>query len=302
MYENVEISCGMGQIEEFPFTDYFALSELKGEFVILINEISTFYFICTNNHEFEKICKAKDWYIVSKSKFNDNLIIGIGLAGKESANVSAYSVRDEATFSMWRDILLFTFDSEFIRLFFPYNNFFMGKERYDNSLCFYIHDYYPVSHKNKITVNQKKVSNLVFRFKEGKISPLIAKIFSLAIGRMPFLQDSKNAVLIPIPASTQEKNRLRFESFCEQLTRRIGVVNGYEAIRITHDREPMKGLVNQDKLSNLSFNPELFAGRDVFLIDDILTTGSGFIQIKRKLMELGAKSVIGLFLGKTVEH
>ncbi|SHG36059.1 phosphoribosyltransferase [Dysgonomonas macrotermitis] len=36
------------------------------------------------------------------------------------------------------------------------------------------------------------------------------------------------------------------------------------------------------------------------LIDDILTSGNSFIQIKRKLTELGAKSIIGIFLGKTI--
>lgn len=302
MYENIEISCSSDEVEDFPVTDYFSLGELKGEFVILINEDSTFYFLCNDEVILSHICKQNDWYIVSKSRFNDKLIIGIGLAGKESAQGKAYRVGDEETFVLWRDILLFTFESDFNRLFFPFNNYFSGKERHDGALCFYIHDYYPMSHSVKLTAQQKRVSNLVFRFKEGKTTPLAAKIFSLAIGRMPFLAESKDAVLIPIPASSRAKNELRFSSFCELLSKKIGVTNGYNAIEINYDREPMKGLKNQDKLFNLSFNAELFAGKDVFLIDDIITTGSGFVQIKRKLMELGAKSVIGLFLGRSVER
>ena len=34
--------------------------------------------------------------------------------------------------------------------------------------------------------------------------------------------------------------------------------------------------------------------------DDILTTGQSFKQLKRRMIDLGAKSVTGIFLGKTV--
>lgn len=301
MYENISISGLPEEMEEFPIVDYFSLSELQGEFVILIEPDSTFYFLCSDYEELKRICNANDWYIVSQSRFNEYLVIGIGLSGKESADGSAYRVPDKKTYDFWCDILRFTFKSDFNRLFFPYNNYFKRKERYDDALCFYIHDYYPVSHPDKLTTQQKRVSNLVFRFKEGKTAPLAAKIFSLAIARMPFLAESNEAVLIPIPASTRDKNASRFSHFCELLSTKIGVTNGYNAIEITVDREPLKGLRGKDKLSNLLFNAQYFVGKDVFLIDDIITTGEGFIQIKRRLMELGAKSVIGLFLGRTIE-
>lgn len=34
--------------------------------------------------------------------------------------------------------------------------------------------------------------------------------------------------------------------------------------------------------------------------DDVLTTGSTFLQLRRKLIEHGAKFVIGMFLAKTI--
>jgi len=64
----------------------------------------------------------------------------------------------------------------------------------------------------------------------------------------------------------------------------------------------LKGKLCQDKLSNLVFFPEYFIGKDVFLVDDILTTGQNFIQMKRQLIKLGANSVTGLFLGKSVQN
>lgn len=55
----------------------------------------------------------------------------------------------------------------------------------------------------------------MFRFKEGteNAAPLLAKIFSLCIGRMPFFKEMKSPVLIPIPAATRERNIARFARF-----------------------------------------------------------------------------------------
>ena len=113
-----------------------------------------------------RICESFDWYIVSKDAFNDRLSIGIGLADKESIDGEVYRVQDEATLSLWRDILRFTFDSDFVRRFFPYNTRFKGKMRIDGALCFYIHDYYPTRCKN-IGVEDRKTSNLVFPLQGG---------------------------------------------------------------------------------------------------------------------------------------
>ena len=123
------------------------------------------------------ICQSFDWYIVSKDAFNDRLIIGIGLSDKESINGELYRVQDETTLILWCDILRFTFESDFVRQFFPYNTHFKGKMRIDGALCFYIHDYYPTRCKD-ISVFDRKTSNLVFRFKEGRQAAFVAKIFS----------------------------------------------------------------------------------------------------------------------------
>lgn len=108
-------------------------------------------------------------------------------------------------------------------------------------------------------------------------------------------------MLIPIPAATRERNIARFARFCSLLSHRLKVVDGFRATWIKEDREQMKGTHGQDKLSNLIFHPDYFKGRDVFLIDDIISSGENFTQMKRKLIQLGAKSVTGLFLGKTVK-
>lgn len=301
MIEDLHISVPLSEVPEAQVGNYFTLSRMPGEFLIIQKPDNTFYFLCSRECDIVRICESFDWYIVSKDAFNDRLSIGIGLADKESIDGEVYRVQDEATLSLWRDILRFTFDSDFVRRFFPYNTRFKGKMRIDGALCFYIHDYYPTRCKG-IAVEDRKTSNLVFRFKEGQQAALVAKIFSLCIARMPFYKEkAANAVLIPIPAATRERNAARFARFCSLLSRRLKITDGFRATWIREDREQMKGTHGLDKLSNLIFHPVYFQGRDVFLVDDIVSTGENFTQMKRRLMQLGANSVTGLFLGRTVK-
>lgn len=158
---------------------------------------------------------------------------------------------------------------------------------------------FPVSHKLKLTSEQKKVTNLVFRFKEGACASLATKLFPLAISRMEFFNDLADPILLPLPAFTKERYRQRFESFCGELSRRLIIDNGFPAVRIEYDREQQKGTQQRD-MSGIVFDPDYIEGRDVLLIDDILTTGMSFTLIKREFEKLGANSVIGIFLAKTV--
>lgn len=143
MIEDLHISVPLNEVPEAQVGNYFILSEMPGEFLIIQKPDNTFYFLCSRECDIVRICESFDWYIVSKDAFNDRLCIGIGLADKESIDGEVYRVQDEATLSLWRDILRFTFDSDFVRQFFPYNTRFKGKMRIDGALCFYIHDYYP---------------------------------------------------------------------------------------------------------------------------------------------------------------
>jgi len=300
MIEDAFLSLPSEEVDGPSLGRYFFVHEkVSGQYIIIQRPNSNFYFLCTDDCDIDGLCCSYDWYIISKDRFNSNLYLGIGLADRDQAEGEVYRVVDEVTLQLWRDILLFTFESNFTRKFYPYDNHFGGKLRLDGSLCFYIHDYYPVAHKD-LTLEQKKVSKLVFRFKEGQSGPLVAKLFSLAISRMPFYIEAQNPVLIPIPAATHERNQQRFASFCSQLSRRLNITDGYRAVWIKEDREQLKGTTGQNKLSNLIFQKEYIDGKDIFLVDDILTTGSSFIQTKRKLIKMGAHSVTGLFLAKTI--
>ncbi len=277
---------------------------INGDAVVQFEERGQFYFLCSKDSNLQQhYTNDNGWLITYSYPFNDELIIGQGL--HESTTYAGYlhTFEDKDKVKMWNDILDFAFRSDFHRVFFPMENYFKGCLKLDNSLCFYLYDYVPVSRNLKASTDLKKTTNLLFRMKEGHVVSLTAKLFSLAMSRIYTITGKKdNSILIPIPASTLDRHMQRFSYFCHLLSERTGIRNGYNAIQIESDRAELKGVRNVDKIFNLKFNPSLFCDKQVILIDDVLNSGTGFIQIKRKLIDLGAKSVIGVFLVKTTEE
>lgn len=277
---------------------------LCGEWLFLYNPNSTFYFMCSNECEVESFCQSNNWYIISSCRFNESTQLGVGFRDSDQVEGSFYRVESEEKLKMWTDILRFTFNQEYKELYFPYDNYFNGMVKIEDSFCFYIHDYVPVSQKSVATIEQRKTANMVFRFKEGFYIPFMVKVFTLAMERLRIITHHKeNTILIPIPASTKERNINRFSRLLQAICGRLKIENGFDAVSILSDRPQLKGSCpSVDKLSNLSFCMKRIKGKNVILMDDILTTGSGFTQMKHKMIELGAVAVTGVFLARTKEQ
>ena len=60
-----------------PLGNYFDIekdmTQVGGEFLLVRDEDSNFYFLCTDDCDIELLCRAYDWYIVSSGRFNDRL-------------------------------------------------------------------------------------------------------------------------------------------------------------------------------------------------------------------------------------
>lgn len=65
-----------------PLGDYFDIEkdmmQVGGEFLLVRDEESNFYFLCTDDCDIELLCRAYDWYIVSSGRFTSRLRIGMG--------------------------------------------------------------------------------------------------------------------------------------------------------------------------------------------------------------------------------
>lgn len=145
--------------------------------------------------------------------------------------------------------------------------------------------------------------NLVFKFKEGRASPLAARLLSLAAtAEEDFIPDPANTILIPVPASTRAGNEKRFKTFCKELSGLLGITDGFGLIDVDIEREPLairKGmpLTNVIRLTD----GDRIAGRDVIIVDDVITRGEQFGQLATYLKYADARSIKGLFLAKTLK-
>ncbi|MBI2609836.1 ComF family protein [Candidatus Giovannonibacteria bacterium] len=121
-----------------------------------------------------------------------------------------------------------------------------------------------------------------------------------------YLTSETNAVLLPIPIS---KKRLRkrgynqAELISKALSDRTGIENMSDIILKVKDTPTQTALSSAKRISNVinSFRistSEKIAGRTVFLIDDISTTGATLNEAARVLKDAGAKKVIGLVIAR----
>lgn len=175
------------------------------------------------------------------------------------------------------------------------NQGFIKEYRY-----FAVYDYYPLRYTNvpsEVYENRLKV----WSFKDGKNTEKVAKEIANALQSQLLTQHllDSETVFVIIPASTKAKTTIRFYKFCSLVCKYTGLSNGYGAISILYDREPLKGTVGLSKIDNLLFEKSFIYNKKVVLFDDVKTTGSSFSQVADRLSSLGATEVIGCFLATT---
>ena len=280
------------------------LSGTYGDFLIVCPDCSDkFYFLHKMDCNLQVTCENAGWVIVHQQVFSQDLIIGMGLGNRYFSNTSIFRTKDEDTYKIWYSILEFVFLKGLINFdYFTYETSFMGYDTIHNIEYHYIHEYYPLSCK-QVSKEARQVRNSVYAFKDGEKPWLWAKVFSLCISKLScFDSIKKKAVIVPIPASTKKSHGIRFTKFCRDLSKRLDIADGFRTLWIEYDREKLKGTIGENKIENLTFNSKYIRGKHVLLIDDVITTGTSLIQIGKKLLELGAISVRGIFMARTVRN
>ena len=201
-----------------------------------------------------------------------------------------------------------------------YDKNLIGHIEIKNLDCFYFTRYYPTS-KYGYNENQE----FIFNFKDGTCPEIYAQIFSRAILNLfkglintetnkVILEDT---IILPVPASTQEKHKMRYQDLFKLISEKTGVGNGYEYIKIKNDVEA-KHLSNTR--TSLDEHIEIDYSfmehyKNIILIDDIITKGRTISEFADKFRDLECYNkyypnnsypfaeghfIVGLTLGKTV--
>lgn len=140
---------------------------------------------------------------------------------------------------------------------------------------------------------------ICYDFKDGLLSESVKNEF-LTMANSITQGNSNEWVVCFIPASTTEKTLRRYSQLANAF-RQHGFEVANDAITNAFDTEA--GHLNGKSATPIEaflFSPNSFIGKKVILIDDVITRGTTFNMTADKLEALGAISVTGLFLAKTV--
>lgn len=156
--------------------------------------------------------------------------------------------------------------------------------------------YKPIRYKASHSEND--IRNFIYKFKDGERDAIeaAARIISNKIG------SRYNSVFVCIPASSSVMNNKRYEYFSYLVCKSTGMINGFRHIKVNGTKKALhnttKGNVDRGDYS-LNIDDKFFFGKNVIVFDDIITRGYSMMNFSKKLSDLGANVIGGLFLAHT---
>lgn len=175
-----------------------------------------------------------------------------------------------------------------------------GLDRQWRKLMFSFFDYLPMKYFCA-TEREWAVRRLVWAFKDGKARKEVSELTVQAV-RKHFGSCPCEIIFLCVPASSEQKNEIRYRAFSESVCKQAGMLNGYEHVKIIGERQAVH--LSAGRYSGSSQRIELdmgfFKGRKVLLFDDILTLGYSYARLALRLEKAGAEVIGGFFLGKTI--
>ena len=157
-------------------------------------------------------------------------------------------------------------------------------------------EYLPVRYT--ATILQESDRQLCYDFKDGCLNNEVKQLF---LNKIKEIADNKtNVEVCFIPASTYNKTASRYKKLANAINEE-GFNANTKAIFNIYDNKVEDTTSNTNyTIGSFGFNEELIRGKNIILIDDIITRGVTFNQVAEHLMSLGACSVFGLFLAKKI--
>lgn len=174
-------------------------------------------------------------------------------------------------------------------------------KRQTDKLMVWLMKYYPVRIKN---VGERQIADrqTIWDFKDGRAYEEVAQMTAKQLQEL-FGSRLASIVFSCVPASTAEKNELRYRRFSERVCELTHAVNGYPYMQVSAGRkavhEHRKDETEARTAQMADYDTDFFKGKDVLLFDDIITKGISYATTAENLEACGANVLGGLFLAKT---
>ena len=163
--------------------------------------------------------------------------------------------------------------------------------------CVFTDYYFPSRYNSYLSEAQKQFCQSVLDFKDGKRNGI-----RFLVAGIEKLKPKPGTVVMFMPCSTQRKYWKRFKTMADYLhDEYLELVCGISYVRYTGDRESLhlqKDRGNAEPEKNYFFKEDL-AGKEVLVVDDILTTGKSLQNFRKEVEADGGKVVGAIFAAET---
>lgn len=165
-------------------------------------------------------------------------------------------------------------------------------------MTFYGH-YYPSRYKDLLDDEQRAFCRSIYQFKQGEIHGI--EFFKACMAALQTERKSYHIMFMPC------SNWIKYEQRFKRLDWYIGkhrpeLTSGLYDVDVSEPRESLhevKGGENRILERNYSIMGNI-KGKEIIIIDDVLTTGQSVADYKEEIERCGGKVVAAIFYGKTV--
>jgi ComF family protein len=151
------------------------------------------------------------------------------------------------------------------------------------------------------------VKEIIHSFKYLGMTEFSEYCADLVSQRLSKIKMPKNLVIVPVPLHRYRCRQRGFnqaELIARSLSEKLKVSGGDALARIKKTKNQV-GLFRDQRLINLTgafscVDQELILGKNILLVDDVVTTGSTLNECAKVLKQAGAKSVIGVVVARNI--
>ena len=164
-----------------------------------------------------------------------------------------------------------------------------------------LYNYIPQRYLKRASFEEKDLDRKILDFKDGR--RYAAKWAAREMARSLALMDLSDTVIVCIPASCKRTNSIRFKWFAEELSNRLGAINGFNHIAVYGNRKKAhithEHVLADGSNENFHIDEDFFRGKNVIVVDDICTTCKTANAFIERIQSVGANVRMALFLAKT---
>ena len=190
----------------------------------------------------------------------------------------------------------------------PLTPFTIASDKGETPIVVIFYDYYiRVKHLPYASNIQQEITQRVLELKDGLNPSSGLYSEALKILEAHFNENWKHPqgpTIIFMPCSSEQAYYNRFSALARSLSKKYNYNTDIDAIQYTNSRSSKHRSQNRDAIessSNIVISPKII-GKEVIIIDDVITTGTSLQQFTKELHTYGVTIKAAVFLAQTAKY